>query len=148
MENDVWSIFAIIILVIFLISAMISIITIVGEWKTFTKAGKPGWAAIIPIYNYYIMLEIAELPAWYLALFFIPFVNIYITVVTYIEFAKRFNESVGFAVGMLFFPYIFFPILGFSDRKYSKIPGKVCPKCKTRLESDANFCIKCGHKFN
>ena len=58
MENDVWSIFAIIILVIFLISAVISIITIVGEWKTFTKAGKPGWAAIIPIYNMWVLYEI------------------------------------------------------------------------------------------
>ena len=53
------------------------ILTIIATWKMFTKAGKPGWAAIIPVYNIIVMLEIAELPMWYIALFLIPFANIY-----------------------------------------------------------------------
>jgi len=33
-------------------------------WKFFVKAGKPGWASIIPIYNILVELEIVGRP-WY-----------------------------------------------------------------------------------
>ena len=98
---------------------VISILIILGQWKAFKKANKPGWAAIVPIYNYIVMLEIAELPLWYLALYFIPIANIYAQVMTYIEFAKKYGESAGFAIGMMFLPYVFFPLLGFGNYKYT-----------------------------
>ena len=98
---------------------VISILIISGQWKTFKKANKPGWAAIVPIYNYIVMLEIAELPLWYLALYFIPIANIYAQVMTYIEFAKKYGESAGFAIGMMLLPYVFFPLLGFGNYKYT-----------------------------
>ena len=52
------------------------VVVIIGFWKVFEKAGQPGWAAIVPLYNAYILLKIIGRPAWWLLLFMIPFVNI------------------------------------------------------------------------
>lgn len=38
---------------------MITVLAIIGMWKLFEKANEPGWAAIIPIYNMWIMAKIA-----------------------------------------------------------------------------------------
>ena len=46
------------------------VLVLAGWWKMFEKAGQPGWAAIIPIYNLYILLKIAGRPGWWLILFF------------------------------------------------------------------------------
>ena len=100
-------------LIFWLISMAISVFTLICMWKVFKKAGKPGWAAIVPIYNIVVMLEITELPMWYIALFFVPFANIYAMFKIYIEFAKKFGKSAGFGVGMVFFSPIFLGILAF-----------------------------------
>jgi len=98
------------------------ILMIVGMWKTFDKAGKPGWAAIIPIYNIIVLLEITDKPIWWVVLFLIPIVNFVAPVVVmflvYITLAERFGKGGGFAVGLFFLPFIFFPMLGFSDATY------------------------------
>ncbi len=101
-----------------LISAAIGILIIVAMWKIFTKAGKPGWASIVPIYNIIVMLEIAGLPTWYILLCLIPFANIYVTFKMYIEIAHKFGKSTGFGVGMVLLSVIFIPMLGFSDATY------------------------------
>lgn len=105
-----------ILLVFWLICMAVSIFSIVCLWKVFNKAGKPGWASLIPIYNIIVMIEIAGLPMWYIALFFIPFANIYAIFKIYIEIAHKFGKSTGFGVGMAFFAPIFFAILAF-DKK-------------------------------
>ena len=133
---------------IMLMTIAVSLLTVIGQWKVFEKAGKPGWAALIPIYNYIIMMEIAELPTWYIVLYFIPFANIYVQVITYLEIVKRFGEGPGFAIGMLFFPYIFWLILGGKSYKYQKVSFKYCPQCGAKLDGNVNFCSKCGYKFN
>lgn len=91
---------------------------IASMWKVFEKAGQPGWAAIVPIYNIYILLKIAGKPDIWLLLFLIPIVNIVIAVMTYISLAERFGKSTGFALGLIFLSPIFFPILGFGDAQY------------------------------
>lgn len=87
-------------------------------WKTFEKAGKPGWAAIVPIYNIIVMVEIAGKPVWWVILFFVPLVNIIVPFVVLIEFAKKFGRSAGFGIGLALLSFIFFPILAFGDAKY------------------------------
>ncbi len=94
------------------------VLVIAGMWKTFEKAGEPGWAAIIPFYNIYIMLKIAGKPAWWLLLFLIPLVNIVISIITMIDFAKKFGKDTGFAIGLALLGFIFFPILGFGAAQY------------------------------
>lgn len=93
-------------------------VVIIGMWKVFVKAGKPGWAAIVPIYNIIVLLEIVGKPLWWILLMFIPFVNFVIAIILMLELAKSFGKSVGFAIGLLLLPVVFYPILGFGDAKY------------------------------
>lgn len=97
---------------------LVSILIIVACWKIFNKAGKPGWACIVPIYNLYVFVQIAGKPGWWLVLLLIPFVNFIISIILYIEIAKKFGKGAGFGIGMVLLPFIFFPILAFSDAQY------------------------------
>ncbi len=96
----------------------LAILTITGMWKTFIKAEQPGWASIIPIYNIYILLKIAKKPGWWLILYLIPIINFIIRIVVDINIARNFGKGVGFGLGLFFLPFIFYPILGFSDADY------------------------------
>ena len=102
-----------------LIQLFIIILVLVSLWKVFEKAGQPNWAAIIPFYNCYIILKIASKPGWWLILLLIPIVNIVIAIVVYIAFAEKFGKGTGFAIGLLLLPFVFFPILAFSDAAYA-----------------------------
>ncbi|MBO9676201.1 MAG: hypothetical protein J7577_22365 [Sphingobacteriaceae bacterium] len=94
------------------------VIAIIGMWKTFEKAGKPGWAAIIPIYNLIILLEIVGKPIIWILWLIIPCVNIVFAIWLYNLVSKSFGKSEGFTVGLVILPFIFWPILGFGDAKY------------------------------
>lgn len=94
------------------------IFLLVCMYKVFKKAGRKGWEALIPIYNIIVMIQIAELPTWYIVLYFIPFANIYAMFKIYIEFAHKFGKSTGFGIAMIFFSYICFPILAFGNAEY------------------------------
>jgi hypothetical protein len=95
-----------------------TILMIAACWKIYTKAGQPGWAAIIPIYNLYIWCKIVGRPAWWIILMFIPFVNFIIGIILCIDLAKSFGKGVGFGIGLLLLGIIFFPILGFGSAQY------------------------------
>ena len=87
-------------------------------WKTFEKAGKPGWAAIIPIYNYIILLEIVGKPIWWIFLIIFPCTSIIFAIWTLNLVSKSFGQSEGFTIGLVLLPYVFFPILGFGNYTY------------------------------
>lgn len=108
-------------MVILLVELVLAVIMIVGMWKVFAKAGKPGWAAIVPIYNLIVMLEIAGKPIWWIILFLIPCVNLIMVILTYMALAKNFGKSEAYGLGLAFLPFIFFPLLGFSDAKYRPV---------------------------
>lgn len=105
-------------LLFFAVEIAILVAIIAGFWKVFVKAGKPGWAAIIPIYNAIVLLEIAGKPLWWIILFFIPIVNIVVAVLVGISVAKNFGKSDAFGIGLGLLGFIFFPILGFGDAQY------------------------------
>ena len=96
-----------------ILSMTLSILMIISLWKIFKKAGKPGWASIVPIYNIYIMCEIAEKEWWYILLLCVPFGYIYVMIVLCNGMAKKFGKSGGFVVGMILLPVVFFPMLAF-----------------------------------
>lgn len=94
------------------------ILIIVANWKIYEKAGKPGWASIIPIYNFVILLEIVGKPIWWLFLMLIPGVNFIFGIWTINLLAKSFGKNEGFTLGLIFLSVVFYPILGFGDAKY------------------------------
>jgi hypothetical protein len=96
----------------------IIVLLIASIWKVFTKAGQPGWAAIVPIYNFVVMLQVAKKPVWWILLFLIPVVNIVIMIIMFHAISQKFGNGVGFTLGLIFLPFIFFPILAFGDYKY------------------------------
>lgn len=96
----------------------VSILMIASVWKVFTKAGQPGWAAIVPIYNLIVMLQIAGKPVWWLILFFIPVVNLVVAVMMVVALARSFGKGTGFGIGLLLLSFVFYPILGFGDARY------------------------------
>lgn len=93
-------------------------VVIAGLWKTFEKAGEPGWGSLIPLYNNYLMLKIADRPGWWLILFFIPVVNFLIIILVSVDIAENFGKGAGFGLGLAFLSVIFYPILGFGDATY------------------------------
>jgi hypothetical protein len=97
---------------------LVALVIIVAMWKVFTKAGQPGWASIIPIYNLYIWCKIVGRPWWWILLMLIPFVNFIICIILCIDLAKSFGKGVGFGLGLALLGIIFFPILGFGSAQY------------------------------
>jgi uncharacterized membrane protein YhaH (DUF805 family) len=95
------------------------VLLIAAMWKIFTKAGKPGWAALVPIYNIIVLLEIAGKPAWWVVLFLIPFVNLIVAIVVAIAVAKNFGKGTGFGLGLAFLGFIFAPMLAWGDAQYN-----------------------------
>ena len=96
------------------IPMIISLLIIISMWKIFVKCGKPGWAAIVPIYNIIVLLEIVGKGPITILLLLIPFYNIYVGFTIYDSLAKKFGKTTGFAILMIFFPYVALPILAFS----------------------------------
>ncbi len=97
---------------------VVAVVELVAMWKVFVKAGQPGWAVIIPIYNAIVFLKIAGKPAWWFLLLLIPVVNLVIAIIATIALAEKFGQSTGFAIGLLLLPFIFYLILGFGKAKY------------------------------
>ncbi|MEQ8423733.1 MAG: DUF5684 domain-containing protein [Cyclobacteriaceae bacterium] len=97
---------------------IILVVIVAGMWKVFEKAGKPGWAAIIPIYNLVILLEIVGKPVWWIILLIIPFVNFIIIIILYHQLSLSFGQNVGMTILLLVLPFVAFPLLGFGSAKY------------------------------
>jgi hypothetical protein len=102
--------------------AAFMILIIASIWKLFTKAGQPGWAAIIPIVNTYFLCKVAGRPGWWVILMFIPLVNFVIWIIISIDIAKNFGKGTGFGVGVALLSFIFVPILAFGSARYQPAP--------------------------
>lgn len=94
------------------------VVSLVGMWKVFVKAGKPGWAAIVPFYNLYCLFEMSFGNGWLFLLTFVPCANFVVAIMCYFKLAKAFGKGIGFGFGLLFFNFIFMMILGFGDAEY------------------------------
>jgi len=100
------------------VNIAIAVVMIVSMWKVFEKAGEPGWASIVPIYNLFVMLRIAGLPAWWFILCFIPCVFFVPLIMLPIKMAEKFGKDIAFGIILLLLPYVGYPILAFGDAKY------------------------------
>lgn len=102
----------------FLCVAAFCVLMVAAHWRLYAKAGKPGWASLVPIYNMIVYLQIAGKPLWWFFLYFVPLVNIVISFMTVFAVAEKFGKGTGFALGMIFLPFIFVPVLAFGDDPY------------------------------
>lgn len=94
------------------------LLIIVSLWKIFVKAGKPGWAAIIPIYNIIVWLEIVGKPVWWIILLLIPLVNFFVLLYLNHLTSKAFGKDVVMTLLLIFLPFIGFPMLAFGPAQY------------------------------
>lgn len=103
-------------IVIFLV--LIAVL-LAAQWQLFVKAGKPGWAGIIPIYNLVVLMEIIGKPVWWvIVIVLVPCVGFVFMLLACIELAKVFGKDPLFGVGIFFLSFIFVPILAFGDARY------------------------------
>ncbi|HXP44336.1 MAG TPA: DUF5684 domain-containing protein, partial [Candidatus Acidoferrales bacterium] len=106
-----------------IIMLALTVLFFVGFWKVFTKAGQPGWAALIPFYNAYILTKIAGRPGWWVLMLMIPFVNLAFGILLAIDIAKAFGQGAAFGVVLLFMlSGIGYLVLGFGDYRYVGAP--------------------------
>ena len=101
-----------------LVMLAFALLMVASAWKVFTKAGEPGWACLVPIYNMIVLLKIAGKPAWWFILMLIPLVNLIVAIMVSISLAERFGKGTGFGLGLAFLSPIFYPILAFGDARY------------------------------
>lgn len=164
--------YLIIFLVIALIALAFSIVYIVALWKLFAKAGEKGWKALIPVYNTYIMVKIAQLNWWYFLIaisgFILSLLNIgglsKVTTIAslavnffiFYNLAKKFKEEpVGYAVAAIFVEPIVTMIFGFSNKHIYDSTITVSPngpigvaKENTNTTSSEKYCLGCGQKLS
>lgn len=110
---------AILIVGLFVLSALV--FSIFVHWKIYEKAGQPGWAVIIPLYNLLIFLKIINKPWWWIFMFLIPIVNIVFAIMAVHRLSLSFGKDGGFTVGLLFLNIIFLAILAFDSSTYTKL---------------------------
>ena len=135
------------------------VLLIIAGWKIFEKAGEPGWKAIIPIYNLYIMYKIVNMQAWFWGMIglsllssiillttgynpdmtpdqmtayftnnplplctmvIVAIIGIVVEIIYAYRTAKVFGHGIGYTIGLIFLPNIFWLILGFGKSKYNK----------------------------
>jgi Family of unknown function (DUF5684) len=98
---------------------------VASMWKVFTKAGRPGWASIIPIYNMVVLCQIAGKPGWWVLLMLIPIVNIVVGVMVWHNVSVSFGHGVGFTLGLIFLGFIFVPILAWGSSEYQQPESQI-----------------------
>jgi hypothetical protein len=103
---------------------VVTIVVIIAQWRIYEKAGQPGWASIIPIYNFYVLLKIVGKPGWWLIWMFVPLANVIVAIWTTNLLSKSFGKGVFFTIMLLILPWVFYPILGFGNAEYIGPAGK------------------------
>ncbi len=112
----------------FIVWLAVVVLVFVSLWKIFEKAGKPGWAGIVPIYNLIVWLEIVGRPIWWVVLMFVPCVGIVVGIILCIDLAKSFGKDAAYGIGLALLGIVFFPMLAFGDARYvgpSATPARV-----------------------
>lgn len=145
------------------------VLTVVGTWKTLTKAGEEGWAALIPFYSDYMLCKISGVNPWWILINFlspilsvVPIVGslaslaaqIYYRILLGVSLSRSFDKGDGFAVGLVIVPPIFLMMLGFGDAKYAGAKPMNDPVFGNKTgntpssDSSSKFCTSCGAKLD
>ena len=106
--------------VFFIIILVVLLVVVAGMWKVFEKAGEPGWASLVPIYNFFVLVKIAGREAWWAILLLLPCVNFVALPMVCIDVARKFGKDTLYGIGLAFLGVIFFPMLGFGSAQYDR----------------------------
>ena len=151
------------------------ILSVVGLWNMFQKAGRPGWPSLIPVYNTYILCIITGVSPWWLVISiiagvivaFIPIlgflssiISIYFGILLAVSIARSFDKDDAYAIGLYLLPFIFYMIMGLGDSKYlgpkpmediilhSFFKKTVyCSRCGKKIDLQAKYCSRCGKEL-
>ena len=126
------------VLIVYLVAIAI---TVASLWKIFTKAGKPGWAAIIPFYNLIVFLQIVGRPVWWFVLLLIPLVNIVVGIVVLHDLSKVFGKGVGMTLLNIFLPVVGYPMLAWGNATYTAPGGASVPPSHTAPAMDPSVTV-------
>ena len=102
----------------FFIVIPVLILVFSGIWKMFRKAGKPGWAVLVPVYNMYCLFDIAWGNGWIFLLLCVPIVNIAVNIIMNVKLAAAFGRGKAFGIGLFLLPPVFMAILGWGPDSY------------------------------
>jgi uncharacterized membrane protein YhaH (DUF805 family) len=94
------------------------VLTLAGYWRMLSKAGRPGWAIIVPFYGAVQLLQITGRSGWWVLAMMVPVLSLFPAIRLAFELARVFGRGIGFGFGLLFLPFIFAPVLGFGDAEY------------------------------
>jgi len=97
----------------------------VSWFKIFSKAGQAGWKAFIPIFNLFVLTKILNKPIWWLVIYLLLPISWFIVP---LQLSNAFSKKVLFAVGLIFLPFIFYPILAFGKSQYGEANEPKVPK--------------------
>jgi hypothetical protein len=103
-------------------AAMLTLFFCWATWSVYAKAGRPGWASLVPIYNAIVLLQIGHKPWWWALLLFLPFVNVLVGIAMCLSLARAFGRGLGFGIGLVLLPFVFWPVLGFGSARYQRGP--------------------------
>ena len=102
-------------------------VLLIASWKILIKAGQPGWAALIPLYNIYVYTQVLRRPKWWILLYFfgfVPFVGslvfLFLSIIDSVRMAKVFGKTPVFGVGLLLLPFIFYLVLAFGSADHDE----------------------------
>ena len=96
----------------------------VGSWGLFTKAGEPGWAALVPGYNLFLLTRISGISPFWSLVFVVPAANMFLWFVICDQLSLKFGKGIGTSLGLMCLGFVFFPVLGFSSAEYEDQPGR------------------------
>ncbi|MDD3341090.1 MAG: DUF5684 domain-containing protein [Bacilli bacterium] len=161
MSNETSTFLMSLIIAVAIVGFVIYLILGISWSKIFKSNGEKGFKAFIPVYNACVLMEIVGMNPAMVLLFLIPIVNLFVLALVSVRVANKFEKGAGFAIGLLFFPFICYPILAFSSsevkekrevKKHKKEALAeeedpiICSVCGTTLAPDATECFVCGEK--
>jgi len=99
-------------------------LVISGMWGVFAKAGRPGWYALIPVFNLITLCRVSGVSGWLALLLMVPLLNIITMIYLSDKLAKAFGKGIGYTLGLAFLGMAFLPLLGFGEAKYQGPPAQ------------------------
>lgn len=104
-----------------------------GLYRLFEKAGKPGWAALVPFYNVWTWIQIVGRPKWWIVINYLPVFGVFTSIALHVDLARSFHRNRFWDHTLIIVaPFLYLPWLSFQkDVKFFE-PGGLIPKDKQK----------------